>query len=519
MSLTYNPTNWINKKTPLNSNNMNNIESGIVQAINSINSIISQLNEIENLINSEFITSENIKDNAVTYNKTNFVIKDGNYLKIPELTINGEQISVVYEGEQTDLQTYLNELVIRLTYAINSLRTEIYNQMDAKEATIYEQMDEKLHAIWTTLEQADAEIHQAFADVDSRFTSTENDYNGKFSQVQDALIALNAAVTALQEAVSGALKRQVVQELPITGEPNIIYMVPAEPEFKKVPDTDFKKEGDSPLTYTWNYKADLEYYTNIITNYNIFSPSTGNSALMNSRASGYKDFFEIYFTSMSTYGEITIDQDTTAQLIMSSSSPMELYTLVKGNIYNEYLWIDNQWEKIGDTKTDLTDYYTKAEVDEKINDKFNEGLVIARHNDVTAYNAQNNNLVTVYWENLYVSINPTNLVNKDAYFRLTLTLADTENEVFTGDMTFKLKTADNSEYSYVIRTDSNIKSPGSYAIDIPLEDFVLNDNNILSQTSNIKAFMYFTYGITSGSVSADRYSVTLSDIRFTKSPN
>lgn len=40
-----------------------------------------------------------------------------------------------------------------------------------------------------------------------------------------------------------------------------------------------------------------------------------------------------------------------------------------GNTYIEYIWVDNKFEKIGDTttKVNLTDYYTKAQVDNQIN--------------------------------------------------------------------------------------------------------------------------------------------------------
>lgn len=36
------------------------------------------------------------------------------------------------------------------------------------------------------------------------------------------------------------------------------------------------------------------------------------------------------------------------------------------NYYEEFIWIDNKWEKIGDTKVDLTPYYTASQVEEKI---------------------------------------------------------------------------------------------------------------------------------------------------------
>lgn len=34
--------------------------------------------------------------------------------------------------------------------------------------------------------------------------------------------------------------------------------------------------------------------------------------------------------------------------------------------YVEYMWINNKWEIIGDTRVDLTNYYTKSQTDEKI---------------------------------------------------------------------------------------------------------------------------------------------------------
>lgn len=39
---------------------------------------------------------------------------------------------------------------------------------------------------------------------------------------------------------------------------------------------------------------------------------------------------------------------------------------VRTDVYDEYIWLDDKWEFIGTTKVDLSDYYTKSEVDEKI---------------------------------------------------------------------------------------------------------------------------------------------------------
>lgn len=37
-----------------------------------------------------------------------------------------------------------------------------------------------------------------------------------------------------------------------------------------------------------------------------------------------------------------------------------------GSIYDEYIYIDNDWELIGSLEVDLSDYYTKSEIDQKI---------------------------------------------------------------------------------------------------------------------------------------------------------
>lgn len=38
----------------------------------------------------------------------------------------------------------------------------------------------------------------------------------------------------------------------------------------------------------------------------------------------------------------------------------------QGNVYKEYIYIENAWELIGTTETDLSNYYSKAETDTKL---------------------------------------------------------------------------------------------------------------------------------------------------------
>lgn len=43
------------------------------------------------------------------------------------------------------------------------------------------------------------------------------------------------------------------------------------------------------------------------------------------------------------------------------------------NVFDEYIWIDNDWELIGDTEIDLSDYYTKTETDDLLDEKADIG--------------------------------------------------------------------------------------------------------------------------------------------------
>ena len=68
----------------------------------------------------------------------------------------------------------------------------------------------------------------------------------------------------------------------------------------------------------------------------------------------------------------TTDIDpNTIYMILSGTSATE-------NVYNEYMYVNNAWELIGTSATDLTNYYTKAEVDGKL-------LLKASASDLTSH--------------------------------------------------------------------------------------------------------------------------------------
>lgn len=73
----------------------------------------------------------------------------------------------------------------------------------------------------------------------------------------------------------------------------------------------------------------------------------------------------------------TTDIDpNTIYMILSGTSATE-------NVYNEFMYVNNSWELIGTSATDLTNYYTKGEVDGKLLLKANDNAVVHNSGDET----------------------------------------------------------------------------------------------------------------------------------------
>ena len=70
-----------------------------------------------------------------------------------------------------------------------------------------------------------------------------------------------------------------------------------------------------------------------------------------------------------------------ASLPTTDIDPNTIYMILSGtsateNVYNEFMYVNNAWELIGTSATDLTNYYTKAEVDGKLLLKANDSDVV-----------------------------------------------------------------------------------------------------------------------------------------------
>ena len=68
----------------------------------------------------------------------------------------------------------------------------------------------------------------------------------------------------------------------------------------------------------------------------------------------------------------TLSYQVVSELPTSNISTTTIYLLARSSsssqpdVYDEYLYVNNQWEIIGSTSTDLSNYYTKSEVDTKL---------------------------------------------------------------------------------------------------------------------------------------------------------
>ena len=79
-----------------------------------------------------------------------------------------------------------------------------------------------------------------------------------------------------------------------------------------------------------------------------------------------------------------------ASLPTTDIDPNTIYMILSGtsateNVYNEFMYVNNAWELIGTSATDLTNYYTKSEVDGKLLLKANASDLTSHTGDTTIH--------------------------------------------------------------------------------------------------------------------------------------
>lgn len=163
------------------------------------------------------------------------------------------------------------------------------------------------------------------------------------------------------------------------------------------------------------------------------------------------------------------------QLPTEDIDPNTIYMILSGtsateNVYNEYMYVNNAWELIGTSATDLTNYYTKSEVDGKL-------LLKANASDLTSHTGDTTIHVTASdkskW-NTVALIKQLRLVNAQVGSSTTIAFAniDDTNGIKVGDKCMDLD-AKMFEITAVDTTNQTV-TVGSALVDLALDANVVH---------------------------------------------
>lgn len=139
------------------------------------------------------------------------------------------------------------------------------------------------------------------------------------------------------------------------------------------------------------------------------------------------------------------DIDTNAIYMVSRAEAEEQ------NVYDEYMYIENAWEKIGSTDVDLADYYTKEEADEKFSGYYTKSETDGKFSGYYTKEESDNKYITEHQE--LKTINGESIVGK----------GDLEIKGFSGDYNDLINKpvilnhwfGTQSEYDAIVEKDEN----------------------------------------------------------------
>ena len=215
-------------------------------------------------------------------------------------------------------------------------------------------------------------------------------------------------IIALQTAVSGALKREIVQTLPTEDiSTTTIYMIRnSESSGTNIYDeymyinsqweligtsaTDFsnyytKNETDNLLSGKVDNSTLGSYYTKTESD-NLLSAKANQTDLtsLSGRVTQNETDITALQTAVSGALKREIVQSLPTQDISTTTIYMIRNTTTSGdNIYDEYMYINNLWELIGTSATDFSNYYTKTEIDTLLSGKANDSDVVHKSGNET----------------------------------------------------------------------------------------------------------------------------------------
>ena len=170
-----------------------------------------------------------------------------------------------------------------------------------------------------------------------------------------------------------------------------------------------------------------------------------------------------------------LHREIVASLPTTDIDPNTIYMILSGtsateNVYNEFMYVNNAWELIGTSATDLTNYYTKSEVDGKLLLKANESDLTSHTGDTTIHVTANDKSK---W-NTVALIKQLRLVNTQVGSATTIAFSDIDdtNGIKVGDKCMDLD-AKMFEITAVDIANQTV-TVGSALIDLALDSNVVH---------------------------------------------
>ena len=198
-----------------------------------------------------------------------------------------------------------------------------------------------------------------------------------------------------------------------------------------------------------------------------------------------------------------------ASLPTTDIDPNTIYMILSGtsateNVYNEYMYVNNAWELIGTSATDLTNYYTKAEVDGKLLLKASASDLTSHTGDTTIHvttadkNRWNNNTYVFRYSSTALTASSTNansLLDNTDNLKVGDKVIDSSGVLFsitaidTQNSTFTIGTAliDLAQDSDVVHNtgDEDVNGTKTFKDMIPIDGDYLGNEASTNQRTNI----------------------------------
>ena len=152
-----------------------------------------------------------------------------------------------------------------------------------------------------------------------------------------------------------------------------------------------------------------------------------------------------------------------ASLPTEDIDPNTIYMILSGtsateNVYNEFMYVNNAWELIGTSATDLTNYYTKAEVDGKLLLKANASDLTSHTGDTTIHVTANDKTKWTNSANTHVlrlaksALTPSSSTNAFSNLDDSTALKVGDKVMDTAGVLFEVTSIDTANSTFTIGT-------------------------------------------------------------------